>query len=304
MKLKRIFAAGAAIISVFAIQLLLACGGGQKAETTENINAFLPEDIRGTDLERSTDVRLYEGQTLYEYIDGGAELYHEYGFVRVATATYKDLLHEITMDIYEFDTPENAYGLYTRIRPAEPEISKLGVEGFKGEGTLDFVKGKYLARMTAFDMSPETTDLESKIAVVLDSIIPGTTSRPEQFSLFPKANMIPYTEMYYAEAYFGHSFLNQVYTQNYALGADTVTLFFCDDPGGEKYLKWSGLVENDEEQSAAIRDMPFDEGSGLIIPDNYFGDLVAGLKGGKLVGMVNYKAAHQKFLSDWLTSLR
>jgi hypothetical protein len=301
MKSKITFILAMAIISVFAFQLILSCGGGKETKPVENITAFFTEEVSGT---RAEDVKIYEGQTLYEYIDGGAELYHEYGFVRVATATYKDMLHEIILDVYQFNSAENAYGLYTRVRPPEPNIINLGVEGFTREGTLDFVKGKYLVRLTAYDMSQETADLEAKIATGLDSIIPGTTARPQGFALFPDTNKIPYTEMFYAEAYYGHSFLTQVYTQNYDMGEDTVTLFYTSDPTGEKFLQWSQLVENDEEQSANLRKLPFDDSSALIVPDEYFGDLVAGLKAGRLAGMVNYKDKYSGFMSSWLNSLK
>jgi hypothetical protein len=73
---------------------------------------------------------VFVGDSLWEYINGGAELYHTYEFVDVATAYYLQDSTEIVVDIYRFATPDDAYGMYTQLRPGGPGTMNYGIEGF------------------------------------------------------------------------------------------------------------------------------------------------------------------------------
>lgn len=57
--------------------------------------------------------REFTGAGLYGYMNGGADLYLEYGVYKLTT---KDLVYkgqEYTLDIYELPSPEDAYGIYS-----------------------------------------------------------------------------------------------------------------------------------------------------------------------------------------------
>ena len=57
--------------------------------------------------------RVFTGTALFGYINGGADLYYEYGFKELVSReiVYKD--EEFTVDIYTMDTPLNAFGIYS-----------------------------------------------------------------------------------------------------------------------------------------------------------------------------------------------
>ncbi len=80
------------------------------------VNNFLPETIG--EWRRVIVPNIYEGkEKLYEYIDGGAEPYLSYSFIRVAHAEYlKETGKRILIDIWEFGCPEDAFGIFSKDR--------------------------------------------------------------------------------------------------------------------------------------------------------------------------------------------
>lgn len=244
------------------------------------------------------------GDSLWEYINGGAELYHTYGFAAVLTADYKSADAELILDFYEFETDDGAYGLYTALRPDEPEIVSLGVEGFVTGSSLDFVKGNVLVRLVGFDTSEATRDAIRGLAGHMSSTLPGATGHPETFGLFPSGEVLAYSDKIVGEAFLGQSFLNMVYTRDYELGADTVTAFLLNDDNGTAIARWfESISENERSPAALAADLPFDENYYLLVDNSYYGNILAGLKNGKLVGVVNFSDRHHQFVSEWLASL-
>ena len=262
---------------------------------------YLPDKIDIIDLSKASDVRTFTGESLFEYINGGAEIYHLYNFVDVATVDYKADKTEIVADIYRFDSSINAYGLYTMFRPDNPEFVRLGIEGFKSETNLDFVKGNYVVRLISYDSSDNSTQNILSLAKELDKIIPGTTSQPEMFSFFPKENKIEFTDRYQTESFLGQIFLTNAYSQLYMLDNDTLTLFMTEDETGEKFQQWSKLADLTDVTKSSIKDIPYD--NVMLSDDSYYGRYIAGLKKGKLLGIINYNESNKPFLIDWLNSL-
>ena len=57
--------------------------------------------------------RQYKGEALYGFMNGGSELYLEYGFkhLRALDVIYKG--EEYTIEIYKMESPEDAFGIYS-----------------------------------------------------------------------------------------------------------------------------------------------------------------------------------------------
>ncbi len=284
------------------ILLLVACGGQKSTREVLSSASFLPEKIDSLHIERSSEIQTFEGEALFEHINGGAEIYHQYAFIEVATAYYLRGETEISVDIYRFASEDNAYGLYTTIRPDNPAIVQLGVEGFATETTMDFVKGMYVVKLTGFEESPETASAIIDLARVVDGLIPGTTNRPGAFSLFPPDNRTVASDRIHAESFLGQSSLNTVYSQGYEMDSDTLILFLTEDPSGDKFQQWAEQAVTGEAVLEMSKDLPYDD-KVLMIDDTYYGRIIAGTKGNLLLGMVNYDDKHRDFLIAWLATL-
>lgn len=57
--------------------------------------------------------RVFTGAGLYGFMNGGSDLYLEYGFDKLTTRDVKYKDESYTIDIYEMSSPENAFGIYS-----------------------------------------------------------------------------------------------------------------------------------------------------------------------------------------------
>jgi len=280
-----------------------ACGG-KKLSSPESCANFLLAGFDQAGAERISDIRTFAGETLYEYIDGGAEIYHTYGFIEVATADYKIGDVEMTADIYRFSNADSAYGLYASQRPDNPQVADCGAEGFATSTSVDFVKNIYVVHVIAFERSDMAAQAVSALAKAIDTELPGDDYPPQTFALFPIENTIPGTDMFYAESFLGRSFLADVYSRRFLVDSDTLTFFLTADPGGEKFARWFELGAVDGSVQMGPEDLPYDYSRVLVADNSYYGKIIAGEKGENLVGIIGYDDNKRGLLTSWLDSMQ
>jgi hypothetical protein len=285
--------------------LLISGCGGESESTGGSVSAdFLPDKIEATGFERSSEVETYVGESLFEYINGGAEVYHQYGFVDVVTAYYTQDQTEIVVDVYRFEDSDNAYGLFSSLRPLDPTVVDYGIEGFTSGTTVDFVKGSYLVRLVGYDDSPETSAALLSMAREFDDLVPGKTTPPKMFALFPADGRMESTLKIQAESFLGQKALTDVYTIDCSADGESVTLFLTNDATGEKYAQWSERAAKHKATAVTLQSFPYDDGKVFMAEDAYYGQIIAGIKGEKLCGMVGYDESRQGLLVSWLNSMQ
>jgi hypothetical protein len=76
---------------------------------------------------RQEPASFYKPDTLYEYIDGGADVYLLYDFQRLLHQNFRTPGGELTADIYDLGKPENAFGIYSAERSPRYKFVTLGV---------------------------------------------------------------------------------------------------------------------------------------------------------------------------------
>jgi len=287
------------IVALFAT----SCGTQQEPATVTGITAYLPAQLGESGLTRAAEVRIFVGDSLYEYINGGAEMYHQYDFVEVATTQYRQGESEFIADIYRFGSPDNSFGMFSILRPEEFETAAYGAAGFADGPTVMFVKGEYMVNLLGYNASPAMVSAVQAAAGELNKILPGTADMPAMFSFFPADNRIAATEKIIAESYLGQAALTNIFTIDYEWAGDTVTLYMTDDSSGEKYREWSVQAGAAKTQSPDWPDCPYEDGEHFQVADGYYGLIIAGPKGGKLLGVVGYGEKHTATLAGWVNSI-
>ena len=287
---------------IIVLIMLAACGGdtpkpAAKADSPQTIL----EAVKAAGTTKVSEVETYVGESLYEYINGGAEVYHQYDFVKVSTADFNVDGIEIVADVYEFDSSDNAYGMYSMLRPDGIETVKTGVQGFTSETSYDFIKGKYLVRLICYDGNAEAVAAMNKLAAAFAETVPGTTTMPSMFANFPEDGKIANSEKIVAESYLGQAGLDDIYTVDYDYDTEQVQMFLATDQTGEKYMKWAEAVKPDADALKSVKDLPFDSGKVLVVEDHYYGKILAGLKDGKLAGVIGYHDKLKPVVITWLT---
>ena len=116
----------------------------EKKSISSDTVANLMPDMAG-EWKTEGEVRCYKGEELFDYMNGGAELYHAYGFKRACVQDYKKGENLYTMEIYEMENSPKAFGIYSLDRQGEhPSIKQ---DATYQEGSLNIWKDRYYIRI-------------------------------------------------------------------------------------------------------------------------------------------------------------
>ncbi len=104
----------------------------------------------------TTEPETFRSKGLFAYINGGAPAYIERNFKRLLACELKTQSGgELTCDIYDMGTPEDAVSIYTFEAISTAETIAIGDAGRKSDMALAFRKGAYYVKLTAFDKAAE-----------------------------------------------------------------------------------------------------------------------------------------------------
>jgi hypothetical protein len=165
------------------------------------------------------------------------------------------------------------------------------------------VKGPYVVTLVGFDDAEATTEALMAAAGYLSARLPGATEPPPAFNLFPAENALAATEVFYKQGFIGRTWLSHIYARRYALGNDTVTCFLSDREPGATVLEWASKAEERSKIQPVSRDLPYDDEKGFVTADPRYGEIIVGVKGRYMVGMVGFEPAYAQFLAEWLEEL-
>jgi hypothetical protein len=103
----------------------------------------------------------YDRKNIFDYLDGGAEIYLAYDFQQVIVQKYSPIHQDslqnksITVEIWQMKSSADAYGVFSLDR--EGENVSIGQNGVYGDGYLRFWKDVYFVKILQMgDISKET----------------------------------------------------------------------------------------------------------------------------------------------------
>jgi hypothetical protein len=154
-----------------------------------------------------SDATTYTPETLFEYIDGGADAFLQLDFEQLVAAEYKNARGAaITVDVYRHRDSFCAFGMYALERPAGTTPIAVGVEGHAGADYLQFVVGSYYVKLAQAGR-PDPSALRA-FAEKLAAGLPGTREPPAILKCFPSRGRLPRAEKLAAHNFLGHAFLH------------------------------------------------------------------------------------------------
>ena len=227
----------------------------------------------------------YKPDTLYQYIDGGADVYLLYDFRILLHQNFKSAAVEVTADIYDMGKPEDAFGIYAAERSARYKFLPIGIEGYISKGILNFVQDRYYIKLAA--MSGNADTILGSFAHTISQRIGGKKTAPALLLKLPVANRVPHSEQYVRKDPLGHAFLAPAYVTTYKWGPKESKLLVCvaADASGAK-LRLEQLADHFKQtgESKAVPEL----GEGGIRGKNSFeGTVIARTHGRYLVVVVN-----------------
>lgn len=128
---------------------------------------------------------VYVGDDLFLYINGGAEIYHEFGFERVVVQDYVLQERSVALEIYEMKGADAAFGIYSFKTTSQGQELNIGSRASLEDYYLNFWKGKYLVTLTGFDEDQVTIQGLEKIAEAVAGNINDSDKAPAVTALLP-----------------------------------------------------------------------------------------------------------------------
>jgi hypothetical protein len=199
------------------------------------------------------EVLTYDADNLWEYINGAAELFVEFG---VQTCRTTDLVAgdvTVTVDLYDMGTPLNAFGVFEREKPGESMTipgAAAGIVSAPYQALL--LKGDTYAKVNTFE--GELTEASGlQLLEALAAALPGETAPPSELALLPAAGKVAGTEGFKPLALLGRAELADCLYAEYSLEGEESWQGFVVLPSAASPVwedvsgSWESVEHNGEE---------------------------------------------------------
>jgi len=145
---------GAVVIVLLLSGLMVHCGGGNV-----NLSRSIPMSVAAWQAGGGDEI--YGRDTLYGYMNGGAEVYLAFDFREVFVRRYsRDGADDIVLDVYDMGSPADAFGVFSCDRE-DPEAG-IGQRSEYGFGLLRFWQNRFFVTIMT------TGEDEAADAAILD----------------------------------------------------------------------------------------------------------------------------------------
>jgi hypothetical protein len=135
--------------------------------------------------------RIYSADTLYDLIDGAAEVYRALNVQRVYSQRYvKAGAPDIYLDIFDMGSSRDAFGAFHHDMREDPTAS-IGQESEFSGANLSFWKGRYFVSIVPFDDSEPMRRAALGLGRHVASAIPEEGQPPELLGLLPAEGLLP-----------------------------------------------------------------------------------------------------------------
>jgi hypothetical protein len=96
---------------------------------------------------KAGSLRTFTGQDLFNQIDGGAELFLEFGFAKLRLQAYARGKAELTLNAYEMESAASALGVYLMKMGRETPFPEVAARNSGEEVQITIVKGRYFVQV-------------------------------------------------------------------------------------------------------------------------------------------------------------
>ncbi len=137
---------------------------------------------------RVTDRPSFTADNLFDYINGGAEMYLSYGLVGMKGCVYSaENLPDVTVDVYEMTEAKNAFGVFTQTRDKEERTFGQGSQSQRD--AVVFWKDRYYTVIGTSKATPESMEAVRYLASEIDKAIPGKGEVPAIVGCLPEKGL-------------------------------------------------------------------------------------------------------------------
>ena len=197
----------------------------------------------------------YNKKTLFEHINGQAELFLQYGFQKSVFAIYQNKErseNQLEIDIYDMGNIVQAFGVFSRFRN-EDRPGGFGLESYLNDHTALFYKSKYFVLLYATESNPESLRQFSKL---ISSKIFDPSPPLKVLSYFPRNGLKSGSIQYFPEGLLGHRFLKKGFRATYIEEAEAKVEAEAKDKGetrGKEFHLFLAVFKDPQEATNALK---------------------------------------------------
>lgn len=138
----------------------------------------------------SGDDQVFDRQTIFDHLNGGAEVYLHHGMVRLLAREYKrPRAAAISLLIFDMGRASNAYGVFTHERAGQS--ASVGQDSDMEGGLLRFWRGKYFITITSFRHTAPARRAVKDLGKAVAGRISQPGKRPALVGRLPGAGLDP-----------------------------------------------------------------------------------------------------------------
>jgi hypothetical protein len=233
-------------------------------------------DLQG--FKKVTNYPVYTPDNLWDFINGAADVYLSLGFENVHVAEYKKGKNVIKLEIYKHKDDIQAFGIYASERSPSFDFVRIGAQGYKTEGSLNFYKGSYYVKIRTFSKSEKIIQSVETLATKVSGMLTGSSEMPAILKEFPAEGKKFNEETYIRESVLGHEYLSDAFKVQYEVGPSKFSIFLFSKKSQAEamksvsaYLKSAGLEIDDP------------SGGKYVFKDGYNGDIFLAWKENNIV---------------------
>jgi hypothetical protein len=175
------------LAAIAAMSLFRAPTSALAADRKPDFAAKLPAQVG--EWKKPAQPARYDRNTLYDYIDGGAELYLAFGFQgAIALAYAADPDDEIKVDIFDMGSPRGAFGVFAHGR--ESLATEVGQGSDYGGGLLTFWKHRYFVSVLGYPETEAKRKAVYHLGRAVAALIPETGAPPAIIAALPNPGLV------------------------------------------------------------------------------------------------------------------
>ena len=177
----------------------------------------------------TAEIQSFIPKTLYEYINGAADLYLACDFEELKVAEYgNEKKASIIVEAYRHRTEEDAFGIYSQERLPDGNYLSIGAEGYIDRHILNFVTGRYYVKINSFNTGAEDREVLQLFAKKMAADLGEKGGLPSILTAFPAEGKRSHSEKYITRNFLGYSFLHSAFTADYESAGRKFKLFLID----------------------------------------------------------------------------
>jgi hypothetical protein len=253
--------------------------------------------------ERSGEQKFFSSD-LYQYSDGGADVYLDYGLAAMLHQEYKTPSTDITLDIYDMGSRSNAFGIYAAESAPDYHFLPIGTEGYGTNEILNFFQDEFYIKLSAFSDKEETGPVLERFAQAVSRRIGPPGPMPEFLSLFPAEKLVRHSAKFVIKSPLGHDFLAPAIMASYAFGEKQTALVLSKAPDAQGAAEKVGQLRDYFGRSGKVVTQPGLAPGAFSGSSQYEGEAVFFASGSYAVLCLNPPSNSESFLKSVIERIR